>query len=98
MSKKERITAIVFDAINEVNQKMPSEKQISRSLDTTLLGPLSEVDSLGLTFLIVATEKKINEEFQGQLTLAAEDIMVFENSPFRTVKTLIEYIIRYLEK
>ena len=88
----ERVTQSIFRAIDEVNQLLPKEQQLEKSSETILSDSSAKLDSLGLVNLIVATEQKIEEEFGVTITLADAKAMYEKNSPFKTIKSLTEYI------
>ncbi|MFA5033439.1 MAG: acyl carrier protein [bacterium] len=100
MNKKslnERVETIVFSVIDEINQQLTKTKQLKKTKDTVLFGKLGVLDSLGLVNLIVAIEQRIEEEFGITITLADEKAMSQKNSPFRTVKTIMDYVFTLLE-
>ena len=99
MTNQEKILKIIFSAVDETNLLLPNNRQLTKSTETHLFGDLSELDSLGFMGFIVATEQKIKEEFGGLITLANERAMSQENSPFRTIGALADYIyLLYKEK
>lgn len=98
IAKNKRVTGAVFRAVDEVNQQLPKKQELEKSVDTALIGPLSQLDSLGLVNLIVTTEKKIEEEFGVVITLADERAMSQANNPFETIGTLADYISMLLEE
>lgn len=61
-------------------------------LDTHLYGRDSELDSLNLVSLIVRIEEEIETEFNQTISLANERAMSLNNSPFRTINSMMEYI------
>lgn len=95
--KSERIKAIIWDAIDEVNELLPDAARIPKDDDAALLGAASGLDSFGLVNLIVALEQRIEDEFKVTLTLADERAMSRTRSPFRTVRTLHEYVAERLQ-
>jgi len=92
MEQTQRIVDSIYRAVDELNQQMPSERQLDKSVDTALFGKSTKLDSLALVNLIVATEQNIEEEFGTTVTLADEKAMSQKNSPFKTIGTLTEYI------
>ncbi len=98
MQNKERVTKVVFNVIEEINQELPDNQQLEKSRETVLFGRLSELDSLGLVNLIIATEQAIEEEFGVTITIADERAMSQKNSPFKTLGALIDYACLLLEK
>lgn len=95
---KEGIIQAIFKAIDEVNRQLPKERRIEKSTDTVLFGQLGKLDSLGLVTLIMAVEQKIEKKFRIKITLANENAMSQENSPFRTIGTLIDSIFLLLKE
>ena len=91
-SNKERILGSIYMAIDQINETLPEEKRINKSLETVLLGPEGSIDSLGLTMLIVAVEQKIEEEFGQVITLVDATAMSEEHSPFQKVEKLVDHI------
>lgn len=92
MTDEERIAALVRSAIDEVNELLPEEARIPPEDDAALLGAAGGLDSFGLVNLIVALEQRIEDEFQVAVVLADERAMSRSRSPFRTVRTLRDYI------
>lgn len=92
MITRDKITQLVFRAIDDINQSLPAEQKVTKSNETILFGKGSNLDSLGLVNLIVATEQIIEEEFGETIVLANEKAMSQSNSPFKTVELLVDYI------
>jgi acyl carrier protein len=97
MIKKETITQVIFKAIDEINETLPKEQWVQKSIDTLLFGTSSKLDSLGLITLIVAIEQKIEEETKTAITLTDEETISYKNNPFQSVKTLTDHISFLLE-
>lgn len=98
MMNSEKITQSVFSAIDDVNQSLPPEQRIEKAPDTVLFGHGGKLDSLGLVNLIVAIEQEIEASFGTTITLADEKAMSQNNSPFRTVESLVDYISLLLDE
>lgn len=98
MTPNEKLTQLIFDAIEEINVQLSEEQRLEKALTTTLYGDTGKLDSLGLVSFIVAVEQKIGDEFGFPLTLATERAMSQQHSPFRTVQSLINYITELLEE
>lgn len=92
MTPEDRIRAALFAAVDELNEQSPEGQRIEKSSDTVLFGSSGRLDSLGLVNLIVSTEERIEDEFGVAITIADERAISQENSPFRTLGTLSEYI------
>jgi hypothetical protein len=83
---------LIFDTIDEMNLELDSSDQIEKNEDTVIFGIDSALDSIGLVNFITIIEQKIEEETGKFITIADERAMSMENSPFKTVGTLKEYI------
>jgi D-alanine--poly(phosphoribitol) ligase subunit 2 len=88
----EKVMTAIFNAIDEVNQIAEPEQILKKAQETVLFGEGSQLDSLGLVSLIVATEQQVQEAFGKSIVLADERAMSQKRSPFRTVSSLSEYI------
>lgn len=96
MSTNERIMQAIYSALDQINEQLPKGKTLSKSPDTVLFGQSGKLDSLGLVSFIIAVEQNIQDEFAIDLTLADERAMSQQNSPFKSVSTLSEYISHLL--
>ncbi len=97
---QDKIIKIVFNAVDEINELLVSERRIKKSADTRLFDKSGKggLDSLGLINFIVAMEQKIEQEFSTSIVLADERAMSQKQSPFMTVKTLVNYVSKLLEE
>ena len=97
MQEKEKIIQVIFDMVDGFNEQLSENLPLEKSVDTALLGKSSVIDSLALVSLIVATEQKLQEEFGLSVTLVNEDAMSEEDSPFKTIGTLVDHIFLLLK-
>ena len=98
MDKREKILQIIYSTIDdEINSILSRKEPLEKSEETVLFGSSDGLDSLDLVNLIIAVEEEIGDEFDTEITLADESAMSEENSPYRTVQTLTDYIITLLE-
>jgi D-alanine--poly(phosphoribitol) ligase subunit 2 len=95
---KEKITKIIYDALDEIKSNDSDMPAIEKSPDTALYGRNSKLDSLGLVNLIVAVERDLEDEFEVEITLANEKAMAQKESPFRTVESFVVYIEMMLKE
>ena len=98
MVDRAQVESAVLAAIEELNQDLPKGAVLEPVPDTVLFGRGSRLDSLGLVNLIVAVESSLADELGVEITLADEKAMSQASSPFRTVSTLVDYIVRRLEE
>jgi acyl carrier protein len=92
MSQQERISKAVFAAVDELNEQLPQGVHVEKSLDAPLYGSSGKLESLDFVTLIMEVEEKINAEFGTDITIADENLLSKEKSPFSTLGTLIEYL------
>jgi acyl carrier protein len=92
MSSDERIRTAVFSAVDELNSQLPAGITVEKSLDVPLYGAGGKLESLDFVTLIMEVEEKINAEFGTDITIADENLLSKEKSPFSTLRTLIEYL------
>ena len=98
MTQNEKVKQLIFDALDDINAQLSEDQQLEKSTTSALYGEKGKLDSLGLVNFIVAVEQKLHDEFGFPLTLATERAMSQQHSPFRTVQSLINYIIELLEE
>jgi acyl carrier protein len=92
MPSDERISKAVYAAVDDLNQQLPKGVQIDKSLDAPLYGASGKLESLDFVTLIMEVEEKINAEFGTDITIADDNLLSKEKSPFSTLGTLIEYL------
>lgn len=93
---KDQIVSLIYEVIDEENEEKEDGKRIVKSLETLFLSKERGLDSLGLVSLIVATEEKIVDSFDVEITIADAKAMSQKNSPFRSVNSLADYILELL--
>jgi len=98
MPGEERISKAVFAAVDEVNEQLPKGVHIEKSLDAPLYGASGKLESLDFVTLIMEVEEKINAEFGTDITIADDNLLSKEKSPFSTLGTLIEYLHELLHE
>ena len=91
---REEIEGLIFSTLDEVNAKLPAESQITKSLDVDWIGIESNVDSLGLTFFVIAIEQNLQEKIGKAVQLTEAQSISLDNSPFRNGQVLLDYIQR----
>ena len=61
-------------------------------------GPNGKLESLDFVTLIMEVEEKINAEFGTDITIADENLLSKQKSPFSSLRTLIEYLEEVLKQ
>ena len=92
MSKSHKIENLILNAVEEINEQLPEELKLQKSMETELFGGNGKLDSLGLVNFLVIVEQNIEDVFDISFTIADERAMSQKNSPFRTIGTLSTYI------
>ena len=98
MPDQERIVKAVYAAVDELNQQLPTGVSVDKSLDATLYGATGKLESLDFVTFIMEVEEKIKAEFGVDITIADENLLSKEQSPFSSVRTLIEYLEEVLKQ
>jgi acyl carrier protein len=92
MPDNERIRKAVYAAVDELNEQLPGGVQVEKSLEAPLYGAAGKLESLDFVTLIMEVEEKINTEFGTDITIADDNLLSKEKSPFSTLGTLIDYL------
>jgi acyl carrier protein len=98
MAEEERIAKAVYAAVDELNEQLPKGVLVEKSLDAPLYGATGKLESLDFVTLIMEVEEKINAEFGTDITIADENLLSKQKSPFSTLRTLIEYLEELLKQ
>jgi D-alanine--poly(phosphoribitol) ligase subunit 2 len=72
---------------------LQNSKVVQFDATTQLFGEEALFDSMGLIALIIDVEEALSEELNSPVALLDEKAMSRKNSPFRTIGTLVEYIV-----
>lgn len=92
----QKILKLTLETVKEIGEDQDNQNLIEASEDTRLFG--ENLDSMGIVFLVTDLEGRISEEFDVDLTLADERAMSQKTSPFRSVKTLANYVYMLIEE
>jgi acyl carrier protein len=88
----EKITQMLFNVLDELNQLRPRDEHLAKELETPLAGDFGRLDSAALINLIVLTEEKSAHELGRPILLTDDRTMSQINKVFRTVGSLADYI------
>ncbi len=92
---KNKVISIIIDALKELAADFENdniENIADTDGETILYGMDGILESIELVSLIADLEEIIFDEFGRDITLADEKAMSQNNSPFRTVNSLSDYI------
>ena len=90
MVTKNKIIDIVFQSIDDINKE--NDIKILKDLKTKLFGSDSELDSILLVNLIVSVEQNIEELLGEYIPIADERAFSLEESPFKSIGSLVGHI------
>ena len=93
----ERITSVVYDAIDELNEQFAEENRLEKAPETALLGNAGQLDSVGFVNLIVLVEEKCQDEFGVPISLT-DDLGTEDDNALKTVGSFIDYLCRVVEE
>lgn len=89
---RSKILNIVINAVTSINSLLEVKIPIENGDDCELYGLNGAMDSLSLVTLIVSIEEGIESELGISVILANEKAMSQKRSPFRSVRSLVDYI------
>jgi acyl carrier protein len=92
------VEKIIIAMLKELNEELENESLQNPSLETRLFGGRGVLDSLALVSFITDVEDAIDEAFDKQIVLADEKAMSQKTSPFRSVETLRDYVVKLLNE
>ncbi len=98
MPDQERVRQAIYRAVDEINDQLPKGVHIEKSPESALYGQAGKLESIDLVGFIIEVEEKIKEEFGVSITIADEQAMSEQNSPFLTLDTLTEYVADLLKE
>jgi len=83
------VKELVKEAIREVNKELDIKELENISNDTLLFALL---DSMGVLDLILEIESRLQEKYDKYIQIADETTMDITKTPFKTFKTLVEFL------
>ncbi len=94
MLNEATVTDIIYKAIASLNDELGEGEQVPLALDTALFGPEARIDSLALVSIIVDVESEVAARIGRGLQLADDEAMSSEVSPFASVRSLRDHVLR----
>lgn len=98
MPERERVIAAIYSAVDELNRQLPKGVVVEKSLDAPLYGKGSRLESIDLVNFIMEVEDKVRDELGASVTIADEQAMSQQHSPFLTLGTLVDYVSGLLKE
>ena len=93
---KEELVDIIFQSLEEVNEQLPSDGQLRKSLDTTLVGNPGGLDSLGFVNFVALVEEKCADKYGISFPLV--DRSSEENGALENVGKFADYLLQRLNE
>lgn len=95
---QEKIKNIVLNSIQNIAEIEEKKELLNPTDSLRLFGGEGVMDSLGIVMLIAEIEEQIQDELDISITLADDRAMSQKTSPFRSVKTLVNYIFKLIKE
>ena len=90
---RDEVRAIISDAICELNDELDYDHLRNVTDSTPIFDGDESLDSLSLVSLIVDIEARVEDTFATEVVLASEKAMSMQNSPYRSVQSLIDFVL-----
>jgi len=85
--------AIISDAIIDLNSELDYDHLREPVANTPIFDGDESLDSLSLVSLIVDIEARVEDTYATEVVLASEKAMSMQNSPYRSVSSLTEFVL-----
>ena len=95
---KNQIERILFEIIDETNDRLPEDQQIGKEKSTQLYGEGAALDSMELVNFVVALEEKIQRDLNVAINLESEEAVSPEEDPFRSIESLTAHAIMLIKE
>ena len=95
---EDKVTQIILDAIHAIGEMEGKEEFLNPTEELHLFGGRGVMDSLNIVMLIAEVEDQILEELNQSIILADDRAMSQKTSPFRSVKSLVKYIMKLIDE
>lgn len=89
---RDTILETIYLAIEVLDEALEEGHKLELSEETILYGPGAVLNSMALVRLIVEVEQILFENFDVEVSLIDEKALSQKKSPFRRVKSLVDYI------
>ncbi len=91
---KEELLDIIYQSLEEVNEQLPNDQQIQKSLGATLVGRAGGLDSLGFVNFIALVEEKCAHKYG--VTVSLTDTSSHEDDALEDVGKFADYLFQRL--
>lgn len=93
--KRDSVKAIIIEGIEIINNLRELDDQVPTDGNVPLFGDDGYLDSMTLVALLIDVEESLQDN-GCKISLSTERAMSEENSPFKDVESLVDYVIGLL--
>jgi len=93
-----QIQNILFEIIDETNDRLPEDERIEKEKSTQLYGEGAALDSMEFVNFIVAFEQRIQSDLDVTVNLEEETAEFPGDGPFRSIETLAAYATKLIKE
>ncbi len=97
-SLNQLVLAALYGAMDELNESLPDGARLEKDLDAVLFGKSDSIDSMDFVKLLIIFEEKVGDDADATISVMDDRALSQDNSPFRTVRSLVDYTTKLLEE
>lgn len=90
---REKISKIVKEALEELNEQLEDNEQVEYAEDIKLIGSDAAFDSMSFVTLMTIIEELITDELDKDIKIVSDKAFSRTNSPFLSIKTLEDFLL-----
>jgi len=94
--QRQEAVGLITDALKQFMQ--PGQDSAAVDENTRLVGGNTVLDSAALVSLIIEIEQQLDDRYGVSITIADDRALSQERSPFRTVSSLADYVMKLYEE
>ncbi len=94
----EKIEGLIIEILHELAEEEKFKSFLEANTDTPLYGGSSLLESIDLVGLLADLEDAVADEFDIDIIIADERAMSQRISPFRSVRSLTNYVQKLIDK
>ena len=95
---KEMVLTVLYRAIDEVNEMLPTERQVDKAPSTVLFGADARMDSLALVNFVLAADGQLTEKWGTSITVADRLLNIGSPVTSITVESLANLVVQLLQE
>jgi hypothetical protein len=93
LTSKDDVLALIYEAMESLNQELPADQQIPLAPGTKLFGADATIDSLSLVSVIIDVESSASDALGFPVVLTDDRAINEPVSPFTDPEALSNYIL-----